>query len=50
MSELYYANVAFHVLAAIVWLGGMFFIAAVGEVERDATLNGTMVPPGGGAR
>ena len=30
MSELYYANVALHVLAAVTWLGGMFFIAAVG--------------------
>lgn len=30
MSELYYANVAVHVLAAVTWLGGMFFFAVVG--------------------
>lgn len=30
MGELYYANVALHVLAAVTWLGGMFFIAVVG--------------------
>lgn len=30
MSELYYINVTIHVLAAILWLGGMFFLAAVG--------------------
>lgn len=30
MSRLYYLNVSVHVLAAIVWLGGMFFIALVG--------------------
>lgn len=27
---LYYANVTIHVLAAMLWLGGMFFLAAVG--------------------
>ena len=30
MSALYYANVTLHVLAALLWLGGMFFLAAVG--------------------
>jgi uncharacterized membrane protein len=30
MTQLYYANVSLHVLAAVVWLGGMFFVAAVG--------------------
>lgn len=30
MSELYYLNVTIHVVAALVWLGGMFFLAAVG--------------------
>lgn len=30
MSGLYYANVTLHVLAALVWLGGMFFLALVG--------------------
>lgn len=30
MSGLYYLNVSAHVLAAIVWLGGMFFIALIG--------------------
>lgn len=30
MSSLYYASVSIHVLAALVWLGGMFFIALVG--------------------
>ena len=29
-TALYYANVTVHVLAAMFWLGGMFFIAAVG--------------------
>jgi uncharacterized membrane protein len=30
MPILYYANVTVHVLAAMLWLGGMFFLAAVG--------------------
>lgn len=30
MSLLYYASVSIHVLAALVWLGGMFFLALVG--------------------
>jgi uncharacterized membrane protein len=30
MRELYLASVAAHVLAALVWLGGMFFLALVG--------------------
>jgi copper resistance protein D len=30
MSGLYYVNVSLHVLAAIVWLGGMFFVALIG--------------------
>lgn len=30
MSELYYINVTIHVLAALLWLGGMFFFALVG--------------------
>jgi putative copper resistance protein D len=30
MSELYYLNVTIHVLAALLWLGGMFFFALVG--------------------
>lgn len=30
MSELYYANVTIHVLAAMLWLGGMFFLGIVG--------------------
>lgn len=29
-SSLYFANVTVHVLAALLWLGGMFFLAAVG--------------------
>lgn len=28
--SLYYLNVTVHVLAAVLWLGGMFFLAAVG--------------------
>jgi copper resistance protein D len=28
--SLYYANVSVHVFAALLWLGGMFFLAAVG--------------------
>jgi len=30
MSALYYLNVTIHVLAALIWLGGMFFLALVG--------------------
>lgn len=30
MSSWYYLNVTLHVLAAMLWLGGMFFLAAVG--------------------
>jgi len=30
MSFLYYANVTAHVIAAILWLGGMFFLGVVG--------------------
>lgn len=30
MSGFYYANVTVHLLAALLWLGGMFFLAAVG--------------------
>jgi uncharacterized membrane protein len=30
MSPLYYANVTLHVLAAMLWLGGMFFLGVVG--------------------
>jgi len=30
MSTLYYLNVTIHVLAAMLWLGGMFFLGVVG--------------------
>jgi uncharacterized membrane protein len=30
MPSLYYANVTVHVLAAMLWLGGMFFLGVVG--------------------
>jgi len=30
MPPLYFVNVTIHVLAAVLWLGGMFFLAAVG--------------------
>jgi copper resistance protein D len=30
VSALYYVNVTIHVLAAILWLGGMFFLGVVG--------------------
>jgi copper resistance protein D len=30
MPELYYANVTVHMLAAMLWLGGMFFLGIVG--------------------
>lgn len=30
MSVLYYTNVTIHVLAAMLWLGGMFFLGVVG--------------------
>lgn len=40
MSALYYANVTVHILAAMLWLGGMFFLGVVGapllrSVEPD---------------
>ncbi|HEU4643391.1 MAG TPA: DUF4149 domain-containing protein [Gemmatimonadaceae bacterium] len=36
MPELYYLNVTVHVLAAMLWLGGMFFLGVVGApVLRD---------------
>jgi len=40
MPPLYYLNVTIHVLAAILWLGGMFFLAVVG-----APLLRTIEPP-----
>lgn len=40
MPLLYYLNVTVHVLAAILWLGGMFFLAVVG-----APLLRTIEPP-----
>ena len=30
MSSLYYANITVHVLAAMVWVGGMLFLALIG--------------------
>ena len=30
MSSLYYANVTVHVLAAMLWVGGMFFLGLIG--------------------
>jgi putative copper resistance protein D len=30
MPSLYYANITIHVLAAMLWLGGMFFLGVVG--------------------
>jgi uncharacterized membrane protein len=30
MNQLYFLNVTLHVLAALLWLGGMFFLAVVG--------------------
>lgn len=30
MGSLYYINVSLHVLAAVFWLGGMFFLALIG--------------------
>jgi uncharacterized membrane protein len=41
MRELYLLNVTLHLLAALVWLGGMFFFALVG-----APLLRTVEPPG----
>jgi len=37
MSALYYANVTIHVLAAMLWLGGMFFLGIVGAPVLRAT-------------
>jgi len=39
MSSLYYFNVTVHVLAALVWLGGMFFLALVGAPVLRAVEN-----------
>ncbi len=41
MGGLYYANVTVHLLMALLWLGGMFFLAVVGapvlrQIEDDA--------------
>ena len=36
MSILYYINVSAHLLAALLWLGGMFFLAIVGAAVRLA--------------
>jgi uncharacterized membrane protein len=41
MSELSYLNVTIHVLAAMLWLGGMFFLGAVGA----PALRGVQPPP-----
>ena len=41
MRELYYVNVTIHVLAAMLWLGGMFFLGAVGA----PVLRGIEPPP-----
>lgn len=42
MDALYWASVTLHVLAALLWLGGMFFLAAVGapvlRTVEDPTL------------
>lgn len=40
MSGVYYANVTFHLLAAMLWLGGMFFLGIVG-----APVLRTLEPP-----
>lgn len=40
MSPLYHLNVTLHVLAALLWLGGMFFLAVVG-----APVLRTLEPP-----
>ncbi len=39
MGSLYYFNVTVHVLAALVWLGGMFFLALVGAPVLRAVEN-----------
>jgi len=39
MGSLYYLNVTVHVLAALVWLGGMFFLALVGAPVLRAVEN-----------
>lgn len=39
MFSLYYINVTIHVLAALVWLGGMFFLALVGAPVLRAVEN-----------
>lgn len=41
MSQLYYVNVTIHVLAAMLWLGGMFFLGVVGA----PVLRGIEPPP-----
>jgi uncharacterized membrane protein len=39
MPSLYYVSVTIHVLAALVWLGGMFFLALVGAPVLRAVEN-----------
>jgi uncharacterized membrane protein len=40
MPALYYVNVTIHVLAAMLWLGGMFFLGVVGApVLRAITIS-----------
>ncbi len=39
MSALYYVSVTIHVLSALVWLGGMFFLALVGAPVLRAVEN-----------
>jgi len=39
MYNVYYLNVVLHVLAALVWLGGMFFLALVGAPVLRAVEN-----------
>ena len=38
MSSFYYLSVTVHVLAALIWLGGMFFLALVGASDTVSTI------------
>jgi len=51
MPFLYYVNVTLHVLGAMLWLGGMFFLGVVGipvlRAIEPASLRSRHQAPGG---
>ena len=41
MSALYYLNVTIHILAAMLWLGGMFFLGVLPDFATWRTTRGS---------